>query len=47
MSDWLAVAVSMQVVTEVMRSCESCRYAQADYLVYETFVCASCAEVTQ
>ena len=47
MGDWFDVAVSMQVMHEMMRSCESCHYRQAEYLVYETFVCVECAEVAR
>ena len=38
---------SLTILSETMRSCESCRYRQAEYLVYETFVCAECAEVAR
>ena len=39
--------MSMQILSETMRSCESCRYDQFEFLVYETFVCARCAEVAR
>ena len=35
---------SLTILSETMRSCESCRYRQADYIIGDTFVCTLCAE---
>lgn len=40
-----SLRLSMLVLTETFRSCESCCYAPFDFVVYESFVCRSCAEV--
>ena len=47
MSNWFDVSVSMQVMRETMRSCESCHYRQAEFVVYDMFVCGGCAEVAR
>lgn len=40
-----ALHVSVTVFGETLRACESCRQAPVDFLVYDVFVCSSCAEV--
>ena len=47
MGDDLAARLraGIDLVLAVLKSCESCRQAPADYIIYESFVCASCAEV--
>lgn len=45
MADWFNVAVSMEVLVAGLRSCESCRQAPFDFIIHETMVCRSCAEV--
>lgn len=38
---------SIEVMHLLMRSCESCRQTPWDVLIYESFVCQSCAEVAR
>jgi hypothetical protein len=37
----------IEVLHLMMRSCESCRQAPYEFLIYESFVCTSCAEVAR
>ena len=41
------VREGIEVLHALMRSCESCRQAPYELLVYETFVCQGCAEVAR
>ena len=38
---------SIEVMHLLMRSCESCRQAPWEHLIYETFVCDGCAVVAR
>jgi hypothetical protein len=39
------VRLSMMIVKLAAEACESCCQRPVDYIIYESFVCASCAEV--
>jgi hypothetical protein len=39
------VRLSMMVVKLASEACESCCRRPVDYLIYDMFVCSSCAEV--
>lgn len=41
------VREGIEVLHVLMRSCESCRQAPWQHLIYETFVCDGCAEVAR
>ena len=47
MADDLAdrLRAGITVLLEVLKSCESCRQAPADYIIHDTFVCVSCSKV--
>ena len=38
---------NIDVLHMLMRSCESCRQAPWEHLIYETFVCDGCAVVAR
>ena len=41
------VRENIEVLHMLMRSCESCRQAPWEFLIYESFVCQSCAELAR
>ena len=39
--------ISLMVTKLASQGCESCCQREAEFIVYESFVCASCAEVAK
>ena len=39
--------LSLMVTALAAQGCESCCQREADYIIYDAFVCASCAEVAK